>query len=60
VLLDIVSVLLPLALVVGLARQWRLRSRGVVAAIDAFSMIAGLQLPAVLAWAGWVPACLWA
>jgi CubicO group peptidase (beta-lactamase class C family) len=60
VLLAIVSVTLPLALVAGLWRHWQAGSRGATTTIDVFSILAGLQLLAVLAWAGWVPARLWA
>ena len=55
-----VTLLLPLAMLLGLALSLRRRPWSTTATIDAAAMLAVLQWTAVLAWSGLLPLRLWA
>lgn len=60
VLLAGATALLPLAMLVGLAQQFRARPHGIVASLDNLAMLSVLQGCAVLAAWGLLPLRLWA
>ena len=57
--LAVVTGLLPLAMVVGLALSWRRRFSHMTAALDVVAMAGVLQFAVVLAFAGLLPLRLW-